>query len=48
MSEYGICVTCKKDYTVQGSDECMPCYFAPFGTAWEQEMIAAREEGMWW
>ena len=43
--EYGICVSCRKEYAPPKEDECSTCYLAPFGTAWEQEM--AERQGGW-
>jgi hypothetical protein len=45
MNEYGICATCRKDYSLPGQDECSPCYLAPFGTAWELEQMERMQEG---
>lgn len=48
MTEYGICVTCRAEVSNTHRDECMQCYYGPFGTAWEEESMRRLEEtGTW-
>jgi len=45
MSEYGICVSCRKEYAPPSEEECSRCYTAAYGSAWEAEMMERMETG---